>query len=121
MATNQLADNLTDQNHDMMKGQQRAGEGVFGTVMTDLVDPVAEEAYWRERCAARPYYDGNIPVEPYLAAYRYGWESRVLYDDMDYKDVEAHLRREWNRNHKGHHPRLTWDKAKHAIRDAWER
>jgi hypothetical protein len=124
MATNQLTDNLTEQEaglHEMMSGPQRAGEGVAGTAMTDVVDPVAEETYWRESCAARPYYDDNIPVETYIVAYRYGWESRVLYDDMDYKDVESHLRREWNRNDKGPGRRLSWDKAKHAIRDAWER
>jgi hypothetical protein len=40
---------------------------------------------------------------------------------MNYRDVEAHLRREWNRYDIGNGPRLSWDKAKHAIRDAWER
>jgi hypothetical protein len=121
MATNRLADNLTDRNRERISGEQRGGEGVAGTAVSDVVDPVAEEAYWRESYAVRPYYDANIPVDMFIIAYRYGWESRVLYDDMNYRDVEAHLRREWNRNDTGNARRLSWDKAKHAIRDAWER
>jgi len=121
MATNQLTDNLKDQMHDRMSSPQRAGADLAETAMSEVVDPVAEETYWRENYAARPYYDENMPVDMFIAAYRYGWESRVLYDDMNYRDVEAHLRREWNRNVKGNDRRLIWDKAKHAIRDAWER
>jgi hypothetical protein len=121
MATNQLADNVRDQSHDPMRGEQCAGERLVGATVTEMVDPVAEETYWRESYPARPYYNENISIDTFIVAYRYGWESRVLYDDMTYRDVEAHLRREWNRSDKGYGRSLSWDKAKHAIRDAWER
>ena len=119
MATRQLTENVKEQNRDLASGETKTGLG--GANLTDVVDPIAEEAYWRESYGARPYFDKNIPIEIYMAAYRYGWESRVLYDDMDYRDVEAHLRRQWNRNDKDIGRGLSWDRAKHAIRDAWER
>jgi len=55
----------------------------------------------------------------YQPAYRTGYEGRRQYPGKTYAEVEANLRRDYetSRGNGG----LTWDKAKSATRDAWNR
>lgn len=92
------------------------------TTVIDQPNPTVEDKYWRGEWQNRDYVDvnGYDYDTDYRSAYRYGWESRVRHADRDWDDrMEAELSREWN-EFKGD-SRLTWEKAKHAAKDAWHR
>ena len=86
---------------------------------TTAVDPTVEDAYWRDHYANRPYVDRGVPYSDYGPAYRYGWESYSRYHGRKYDDVESQLESGWDKV-KGS-SKLTWMKAKNAVRDAWHR
>lgn len=90
-----------------------AGKGI-----ANVIDPVAEDAYWRDNYASRPYASGSDYSE-FGPAYGYGVESYTRYPGRTFDDVEAELRREWN-SRRGSSS-LEWDRAKYAARDAWQR
>lgn len=92
--------------------------GLAGKGVAEAVNPTDEEAYWRENYATRPYASGAT-YDEYAPAYRYGWESRGRYAGKRYEDVEPELERGWE-DAKGN-SQLTWERAKHATRDAWHR
>jgi hypothetical protein len=82
----------------------------------------AQDEYWRGEWQNRDYVDvdGYDYETDYRPAYRYGWESRVRHADRDWDDrMEAEMSQEWNELKGG--SRLTWEKAKHAVKDAWHR
>jgi hypothetical protein len=91
--------------------------GLAGKSIAESIDPTAEDAYWRQQFNKRPYYENGAKYEDYQPAYQYGWESRAQYPDRPYSEVEADLERDWQEKHHGLH----WNKAKHAVRDAWDR
>jgi hypothetical protein len=96
--------------------------GLGGKRVAEAVDPAAEEAYWRQNYATRPYVDPEDPFDLYLPAYRLGWESRARTweeRDLTFTDIEDRLASEWNRL--STKTELTWEKAKSAVRDAWDR
>ena len=82
------------------------------------VDPVAEDAYWRDNYSSRPYVNGGT-YDDYGPAYQYGTNARTKYLDRSFDDVEADLSRDWS-NSRGTSS-LQWENAKHASRDAWQR
>ena len=79
----------------------------------------AEDAYWRENFRDRSYIGSNDVYEDFGPAYVYGVESFGRYDGRRFDDVEWELSRDWE-SFKGK-SRLTWERAKAAVRDAWER
>jgi hypothetical protein len=93
--------------------------GLAGKSIAESIDPTAEDAYWRDNYANRPYHDAATPYEEVAPAYRHGWESRARYADRSFDEVEPDLRRDWDSAKSK--SRLTWDRAKHATRDAWDR
>ena len=93
--------------------------GLAGKGVAESIDPTAEDAYWRENYATRPYHDSSTTYDEYAPAYRYGWESRTRHPDRKWNDVEADLSSGWNTAKA--QSRLTWDRAKLATRDAWDR
>src|SRR5438270_13023208 len=50
--------------------------GLAGKGVAESIDPSAEDAYWRENYASRPYHDQTTSYDEYRPAYRYGWEAR---------------------------------------------
>lgn len=82
------------------------------------VDPAAEDAYWRDNYASRPYVNGGT-YDDYGPAYQYGVNARTKYPDRSFEDVETDLGRDWT-NARGRSS-LQWENAKHASRDAWQR
>jgi hypothetical protein len=86
---------------------------------TTTFDPMVEDTYWRDNYASRPYADQNVPYSEYSPAYRYGWESYQRHHGRKFDDVETDLERGWDKV-KGQ-SKLTWMKAKNAVRDAWHR
>ncbi|WP_022971309.1 hypothetical protein [Xanthomonas maliensis] len=74
--------------------------------------------YWRERFTEEPYYADGERFEDYEAAYLAGHEARVRDFARAYDQVEAELHRDWD-NQRGTSS-LSWSKARHAVRRAWE-
>lgn len=91
--------------------------GLAGKGISESVNPTEEDAFWRDHYTTRPYAAGRS-YEDLQPAYRYGWEARTRHEDRNWNDVEADLGREWNERHGS---RLSWDHARNATQDAWNR
>lgn len=93
---------------------------VAGAVMgKKAADPAAEEKYWRENHASRPYARQDVGWEHYQPAYRTGVESYNRNPDRSFDDVEPELGRDWTRARGS--SSLEWEHARPAARDAWDR
>ena len=93
--------------------------GLAGKGVAEMVDPTAEDAYWRENYSTREYVSPGSTFDDYGPAYRYGVETYAKYPDREYDTVESEMSRDWDRA-KGTSS-LSWDRAKYATRDAWMR
>ncbi|GMU24880.1 MAG: hypothetical protein AMXMBFR13_49510 [Phycisphaerae bacterium] len=93
--------------------------GLVGKGVGEGVNPTVEHEYWQTNYRSRPYADENLAYEEYGPAYQCGWEGYCRYPDRDFDDIEPDLRRDWE-HHRGSSS-LTWDRAKDAARDAWQR
>jgi uncharacterized protein (TIGR02271 family) len=93
--------------------------GLAGKGIAEQIDPTAEEEYWRENYKTRSYVPSGASYDQFAPAYRYGWESRQRYAGKSFDDVEPHLEREWE-TRRGKSP-LSWQNARMATREAWER
>lgn len=93
---------------------------VAGAVMgKKAADPDAEEGYWRENHATRPYAQKDLGFDHYQPAYRAGVESFNRNPSRSFDDIEPELGRDWGRT-RGKSS-LEWEHARPAARDAWER
>ena len=90
-----------------------------GRRIADLIDPAAEEAYWRENYQAQSYYDTSFAYEDYHPAYRVGWEGRARHEGRRFEEVERELEADYNRTRGS--SRLSWDRCRAAARAAWDR
>jgi len=95
--------------------------GLAGKGVAEKVDPTAEDAYWRQNYNRQPYFDSSYTYDDYQGAYRTGYEGygRLGGSGKRYEDVEQELRRDYERNYS--RSRLSWDKARPAVRAAWHR
>lgn len=93
--------------------------GLAGKGIAEMIDPTAEEAYWRDNYATRPYVDSTASYEDYAPAYRYGWESKARFANRKFDEVESDLRVGWERA-KGK-SKLSWERAKGAVKDSWHK
>ena len=90
-----------------------------GDRIAEAIDASAEEVYWRENYLSRPYVTAGATFNEYRPAYRYGVEAHRRFEGRSFEDVEPELMRDWDRV-KGTSS-LTWESAKHASSDAWQR
>ncbi|MBV6671525.1 hypothetical protein KV691_20055 [Xanthomonas euvesicatoria pv. alangii] len=74
--------------------------------------------YWRERFTEEPYYTEGDRYEDYEGAYLAGHEARIRDKARAYDQVEAELHRDWEA--KRGTSSLSWSKARHAVKRAWE-
>lgn len=93
--------------------------GLTGKAVAEAVDPTVEEAYWEENYSSRPYADRNVPFDSYRSAYATGYQGRTRYPGKSYEQVESDLQRDYEGADDT--TGVTWEKAKHATRDAWHR
>jgi outer membrane lipoprotein SlyB len=93
--------------------------GLAGKGVAELIDPTAEEAYWRENYSSRSYVKNGASFDDYGPAYRYGVESHGRVKGRTFEQAEPELMHDWERA-KGTSG-LTWNDARHATRDSWQR
>jgi hypothetical protein len=93
--------------------------GLAGKAVAETIDPTIEDAFWERNHANRPYAEKGLSYDTYRPAYRTGYEGRTRYAGRKYDEVEADLERDFERT-KGDST-LTWNQAKHAVRDGWHR
>jgi hypothetical protein len=93
--------------------------GLAGKGIAELVDPSAEDAYWRDTYSTRPYVTPGSTYDDYGPAYRYGVDSYGRYEGRPFDEIETDLERDWSRA-RGE-SKLAWENAKHATRDSWQR
>jgi len=93
--------------------------GLAGHGVAEMIDPTAEDAYWRANYEKQDYVDAGGSYDDYGPAYRYGVNSYRQYGDREFDDVERDLARDWTRNREA--STLEWDRARLATRDSWQR
>lgn len=91
-----------------------------GRAVARSVDPAAEDTYWRDNYAERPYIDAGATYdEDYRPAYGYGVDAYTRYPGKTFDEVEPELSTGWSARRGS--SSLEWDRARHASRDAWHR
>jgi hypothetical protein len=94
--------------------------GLAGHAAGEAINPTVEDAYWRETYVREPYYSRDFSYDDYAPAYRTGYEAAGRYRGQKrFEDVEHELRSQYAAV-KGT-SRLTWERAKLAVRAAWDR
>lgn len=93
-----------------------AGKGI-----AESVDPTGEAEYWRDSYTTRPYYSKDYDYDTdYAPAYAYGNTVRSQYAGRKWDDsLEAEIKQGWEATKAK--SRLTWEQAKAAVRDAFDR
>jgi hypothetical protein len=81
-------------------------------------DPDREEEYWRNNYRDRPYARG-ASYDEFGSAYAYGISSYDVNRGQAFDEIEGGLRNGWDDARDT--SRLTWEHAKHAVRDVWDR
>ena len=94
--------------------------GLAGKGVAELVDPTAEDAYWKENHRSQPYAE-ETEYSEYGPAYRAGYQGYATHGAAGRKfdEVESDLAKSYEST-KGK-TQIGWDKAKHATRAAWDR
>lgn len=93
--------------------------GLAGKGIAEMIDPTAEEAYWRENYDTQPYYSKGYTYDDYHPAYRTGWEGRGRYEGRTFDEVERELEADYNRNRGT--SKLGWGQNRNAARATWDR
>lgn len=93
--------------------------GAAGHAAGSVVNPQAEDAYWRESYTSAPYYSSQYSYDDYAPAYSLGYNSRGRYVGQTFDSVENDLADDWNRTKGG--SRLAWNDARSAARAAWDK
>jgi hypothetical protein len=83
------------------------------------IDPNAEETYWRENYSSRPYVIHGASFNEYRPAFRHGVHAYGRHEDHSFEHAEPELMRDWD--HVKGMSSLTWEDARPAARDAWQR
>ena len=92
--------------------------GLAGSTAAEMVNPTAEDAYWRESYLNEPYYEGGRRYEEYRPAYAMGWSSAATYPG-GFDDFDSEMQTRWP-NERGS-SQLDWNAARGPARAAWDR
>ena len=93
--------------------------GLAGKGVAEAIDPTREHAYWSENFSERDYVEQGSSFDDYGPAYDYGVTTRGRDPGRDFDDVESDMSNDWA--HSRGASSLSWERAKHAARDAWNR
>ena len=93
--------------------------GYIGKAAGELIDPTAEDDFWRKQHPQQPYAQPRVHDDDYFAAYRVGYVGYSLFDGQvrSFDDAEADLRTSYEATG----AKLPWERARVATRAAWER
>ena len=93
--------------------------GLAGKGVAESLDPTNEEGYWQAHHASGLF--GNYGgYERYSSAYRTGYEGYNRHGaEKNYGDVEDDLKSSYEQGKD--QMAVSWDTAKHAVREAYER
>lgn len=94
--------------------------GLGGKGVAEMIDPTVEDAYWRGEYSNSPYVGDDESYQNYQPAYQTGYEGYARYPGKRFEEVESDLQRDYEKNCGGNST-LSWDKAKCAVHDAWDR
>jgi hypothetical protein len=92
--------------------------GLGGKAAAEAIDPTVQDVYWEKNFKTRPYA-GTGEYRNFRPAYRYGWESTSRYPGKSFDEAAPHLERDWSKSRA--ESNLSWEQAKPATRDAWDR
>ena len=93
--------------------------GLAGKGVAELIDPTAEETYWRTQYSTRSYVSPEASFDDYGPAYGYGVSARREHAGVSFDEAEGPLSAGWELARGA--STLEWERAKPATRDAWER
>jgi hypothetical protein len=93
--------------------------GYVGKAVGEVLDPTAEEAFWREEHPKQTYAEKEVGFDDYLAAYQTGYEGYQHFGraGRSFEEAEPDVRDLYLRTS----ARLPWPKARFAARAAWQR
>lgn len=96
-----------------------SGASPTRTTSSRVADWEVEKKYWQENYSSRPY-SRDMDYTSYEPAYRYGIETYNRNPGKKYDELsDADLRAGWERFKDK--SSLTWERAKEAVRDAYDR
>lgn len=93
--------------------------GLAGSSIAEVVNPTAEEIFWKERYVREPYYVKGRTYEYYAPGFRAGWAGRVHHDGRTFDQAEPELMAEYARVQTELDP--AWHELQSAARAAWNR
>jgi uncharacterized protein YcfJ len=93
--------------------------GLAGKGVAEMIDPTAEEAYWRANYASRPYVAAGATYDDYGPAFSHGAKAHREHPGKAFDEIDGALASDWQRARST--STLEWDAARHASRDAWHR
>jgi hypothetical protein len=93
--------------------------GLAGKEVAEAVEPTDEDTYWETHFRTRPYAVQGASYDLYRPAYLYGRDAMLKHEGKSFEEVQRALARGWRKARSG--SSLTWEQAKPAVRDAWER
>lgn len=93
--------------------------GLAGKGVAESIDPTNEDGFWQKNHGGQPYaIHGSY--ERYSGAYRTGYEGAARHGaEKDYSEVESDLKSAYEKSKA--EGGVTWDRARHAARAAYER
>ncbi|TWU51252.1 hypothetical protein [Rubripirellula reticaptiva] len=93
--------------------------GLAGKAVAESYDPTVETAYWESEHQNRPYYNKSHEYDHYRPAYQSGWEAYDAEANEDWATRETVARERWE--NEGGAEYMTWDEARPAAMDAYNR
>lgn len=93
--------------------------GYVGKAVGEVVDPTAEEAFWRDEHPNQVFAGGQTAYDDYAPAYRVGYEGygKLGGTGRSFEDAENDLRT----SYEAAKPKVPWTQARAASRAAWNR
>lgn len=93
--------------------------GLAGKGVAEAIDPTREHDYWSENFSGRDYVEKGSTFDDYGPAYDLGVDARSRHPGREFDEVDSELSGAWD-SRRGTSS-LSWESAKHAARDAWNR
>ena len=90
-----------------------------GHGVAEAVNPTVEETYWRENHASQDWATEGSSYDQYAPAYRTGYEGVMKYAGRHYEQVETDLALDYQKHDLN--SALPWDRARPAVKAAWQR